>query len=319
MATRAAATRPSSSSGRPRVVVVGAGFAGFQCARALDRKFAGQLEIVLVDPADHTLYLPLVPEVAGGVLDPRQAAIPLAASLRSTRVLTSTVTAIDPGEHTFRVRGADGREQELGWQRLVLNPGSVTRTFGIAGVDEHAQGFNTLAEALYLRERILGQLELAAIAPNGSTREGHGSFVVVGGGFTGLALASNGLRLARTALLQHPGMDPKVVRWTVVFGEVLPIRSGRRIEPFSWRRAGRGGATVRHRHRYDRRTRAGDNPFRLPRAVHHGQCTFQWLERSMPGAGVPAPGLLRSLNGECVTGRTPSRLHRGRGIVGAAW
>ena len=181
MATRAAATRPSSSSGCSRVVVVGAGFAGFHCARALDRKFAGQLEIVLVDPADHMLYLPLVPEVAGGVLDPRQAAIPLAASLRSTRVLTSTVTAIDPGEHTFRVRGADGREQELGWQRLVLNPGSVTRTFGIAGVDEHAQGFKTLAEALYLRERILGQLELAAIAPNGSTREAHGSFVVVGG------------------------------------------------------------------------------------------------------------------------------------------
>jgi hypothetical protein len=175
IATRAAATRPSSSSGRSRVVVVGARFAGFHCARALDRKFADQLEIVLVDPADHMLYLPLLPEVAGGVLDPRHAAIPLAASLRSTRVLTGTVTAIDPTEHTCRVRGADGREQELGWQRLVLNPGSVTRTFGIAGVDEHAHGFKTLAEALYLRKRILGQLELAAIAPNGSTREAHGS------------------------------------------------------------------------------------------------------------------------------------------------
>jgi NADH:ubiquinone reductase (H+-translocating) len=163
------------------------------------------------------LYLPLLPEVAGGVLDPQQAAIPLAASLRSTRVLTTgAVAAVDPAEHTCRVRGADGREQELGWQRLVLNPGSVTRTFGIAGVDEHAHGFRTLAEALYLRERDLGQLELGAIAPNGSTREAHGSFVVVGRGFTGLAVASNGLRFAPTPLLPHPGMDPKVVRWTVV-------------------------------------------------------------------------------------------------------
>jgi NADH:ubiquinone reductase (H+-translocating) len=195
---------------------VAAGFTGFHWARALDRKFAGQLEIVLVDPADHMLYLPLLPEVAGGVLDPQQAAIPLAASLRSTRVLTGAVAAVDPAEHTCRVRGADGREQELGWQRLVLNPGSVTRTFGIAGVDEHAHGFRTLAEALYLRERDLGQLELAAIAPNGSTREAHGSFVVVGRGFTGLAVASNGLRFAPTPLLPHPGMDPKVVRWTVV-------------------------------------------------------------------------------------------------------
>jgi hypothetical protein len=206
MATGAAATRPSSSSGRPPVVVVGAGFAGFHCA------------------------------------------------------------------------------------------GSLTRTFGIAGVDEHAHGFKTQAKALYLRERILGQLELAAIAPNGSTREARGSFVVVGGEVhrAGARVEWPQARTHRAA--PASGMDPKVVRWTVVVGEVLPFRSGRRIEPFSWRRAGRGGAAVRHRHRYDRRTRAGDNPSRLSRAVHHAQCTFQWLERSMPGAGVPAPGLLQSLN-----------------------
>jgi NADH:quinone reductase (non-electrogenic) len=202
--------------GRPRVVIVGAGFAGFHCARVLDRRLAASAEVVLLNPSDHTVYSPLLPDVVGGVLDPACVATPLAASLPSTKVVVGTVTAVDPSARSCTVRRTDGEELRLRWDRLVLNPGSVTRTFGIAGVEEYARGFKTIAEAIYVRERILRQLQLAGSADDADARAGLSSFVVVGGGFTGLELAVQGHKLARAALRQHRGLDPASVRWTVI-------------------------------------------------------------------------------------------------------
>jgi NADH:ubiquinone reductase (H+-translocating) len=154
--------------------------------------------------------------VLGGVIDPGCIATPLAASLSSTTVVVGTVTAVDAAVQTCTVRRTDGEELRLSWDRLVLNPGSVTETFGIAGVREYTHGFKTIAEAIYLRERILGQLHLAASAGNAGAREALGSFVVVGGGFTGLELAAQGHKLARAALRQHRELDSDSVRWTVI-------------------------------------------------------------------------------------------------------
>ena len=207
--------RPGGAE-RPRVLIIGAGFAGFHCARALDRRLGATADLVLVNPVDHMVYTALLPDVVGGLLDPRGIATPLAASLPFTKVLVGTVTAIDTGAHTCAVRGIDGREELLTWDRLVLNPGSVTRTMGVAGVLEHAHGFKTLAEALYLRERILRQLQFASATTDMHARERHGSFVVVGGGFTGLELAAQGRQLSRAALRQYRALDSESVRWTVL-------------------------------------------------------------------------------------------------------
>ena len=209
-------SRIPDAGDRPRIVIVGAGFAGFHCARALDRRLGSTAELVLVNPVDHTVYSALLPEVVGGIVDPRCVATPLAASLPSTRVLVGEVTAVDVEARTCTVDGLDGRQQLLAWDRLVLNPGSVTGTFGVAGVVEHARGFKTLAEALYLRERILRQLQLASATDDTKDRRAHATFVVVGGGFTGLELAAQGAALARAALRQDRALDAGSVRWTVL-------------------------------------------------------------------------------------------------------
>ena len=206
----------ADSSDRPRIVIVGAGFAGFHCARALDRRLGSAAELILVNPVDHMVYSALLPEVVGGVVDPRCVATPLAASLPSTRVLIGAVTAVDIAARTCSVRAVDGRRQVLAWDRLVLNPGSVTGTFGVTGVVEHARGFKTLAEALYLREQILRQLQLAGATDDAEARRGHATFVVVGGGFTGLELAAQGAALAQAALRQERTLDAGSVRWTVL-------------------------------------------------------------------------------------------------------
>jgi NADH dehydrogenase len=152
----------------------------------------------------------------GGAIDPRSVATPLAASLPSTRVLIGQVTEVDTGARTCTVCGVDGRQQLLTWDRLVVNPGSVTRTFGVGGVLEHARGFKTLAEALYLREQILRQLQLASTTDDTNDRRAHATFVVVGGGFTGLELAAQGAALARAAPRQERALDIGSVRWTVL-------------------------------------------------------------------------------------------------------
>jgi NADH dehydrogenase len=201
---------------RPRVVIIGAGFAGFYCARWLDRRLASSAEVVLVNPGDHMVYSALLPDVLGGVVDPGCIATPLAASLPSTTVVVGTVTAVDAAAQTCTVHRSNSEELRLSWDRLVLNPGSVTDTFGVSGVREYTHGFKTIAEAIYLRERILRQLQLAAAAGVADAREALGSFVVVGGGFTGLELAAQGHKLARAALRQHRELDADAVRWTVI-------------------------------------------------------------------------------------------------------
>ena len=76
---------------RPRVVVVGGGFAGFHAARNLAKRLGDDAEIVLVNPTDYFLYLPLLPEVAAGVLEPRRVAVPLAATLPGVRLVLGEV------------------------------------------------------------------------------------------------------------------------------------------------------------------------------------------------------------------------------------
>lgn len=212
--------KPMSSmpdhGGRPRIVIVGAGFAGFHCARALDRCLGSTAELMLVNPVDHLVYTALLPDVVGGVIDPRCVATPLAASLPSTRVLVGSVTAVHVQAGTCTVRGVDGREQLVAWDRLVLNPGSVTGTFGVAGVAEHARGFKTLAEALYLREQILRELQLGSATDDRHAQRAHATFLIVGGGFTGLELAAQGAALTRAALRQDRALDLRSVRWTVL-------------------------------------------------------------------------------------------------------
>jgi NADH dehydrogenase FAD-containing subunit len=95
----------ADSSDRPRIVIVGEGFGGFHCARALDRRLGSTAELILVNPVDHTVYAALLP----AVVDPRCVGTPLAASLPSTRVLIGAVTAVDIAARTCTVRAVDGR------------------------------------------------------------------------------------------------------------------------------------------------------------------------------------------------------------------
>ncbi|MDU0289199.1 NAD(P)/FAD-dependent oxidoreductase [Saccharothrix longispora] len=203
--------------GKPRVLVVGTGFAGYHCLRALERALPPDAaDLVAVNPTDYMLYVPLLPEVAGGSLDPRRVAVPLRPKLPRTRLVQGHATGVDLAERTCTVVDVEGRTRVEEWDRVVLTSGSVTRLMSIPGVAEHAFGFKSVAEAVFLRDHVLRQVELAEQADDPAERAARATFVVVGAGYTGTELVAQGLQLTRAALRGRTGLSEADVRWVLV-------------------------------------------------------------------------------------------------------
>ncbi|MEU1160974.1 NAD(P)/FAD-dependent oxidoreductase [Streptomyces sp. NPDC005921] len=219
-------------SRRPRIVIVGAGFAGYRAARTLARLARDRAEIVVLNPTDYFLYLPLLPQVAAGILEPRRIAVPLSGELRGVRVVLGIADHVDLDRQAVHYTDPEGAGGGLGFERLVLSVGSVNKLLPVPGVAEHAHGFRGLPEALYLRDHVIRQIELAAVAGDPGLAAARCTFVVVGAGYTGTEVAAQ-LRmltvdLARRIRLPHgvrprwllldtaprvlPGMDEKLSR-----------------------------------------------------------------------------------------------------------
>jgi NADH dehydrogenase len=127
-----------------RVVIVGAGFAGYHAARGL-QGVAPEAEIVLINPTDYFLYLPLLPEVAAGVLEPRRICVSLPDRLPKVRLRLGTVTDIDINGHGVEWVDPEGRRSTTEFDRLVLASGSVNKLLPIPGVAEYAHGFRSIS------------------------------------------------------------------------------------------------------------------------------------------------------------------------------
>jgi NADH:ubiquinone reductase (H+-translocating) len=200
-----------------RVVIVGGGFGGMYTASHLERRLpAGTAEIVLVNPENFMLYTPLLPEAAAGVIEPRHVVVPLRRVLRRTRLLLGRASDVDIERRTVTVTPPEGPPRTFGWDRLVLAAGSVSRLLPIPGLAEHARGFKTLAEGIYLRNHVLQQLELADADEDPAARSSRCTFVVVGAGYAGTELVAELQSLTRRALEAYPGLRPLDVRWILV-------------------------------------------------------------------------------------------------------
>jgi NADH dehydrogenase len=222
-----------SSARRQRVLILGGGFGGMYTARRLERRLpADAAEIYLVNPENYMLYTPLLPEAAAGTIEPRHVVVPLRQALRRTRVRVGNVTAVDLERRTCDYVTAGGSERTLGWDRLVVALGSVSRMFPVPGLAEHAVGFKTLAEAIHLRNHALEQLELADATDDPEERQARLGFVVVGAGYAGTELVAELQGLVRRALRLYPGLRQSDTRWVLadMAPKVLPELGGRLSE-----------------------------------------------------------------------------------------
>ncbi|MFF0105114.1 NAD(P)/FAD-dependent oxidoreductase [Streptomyces hirsutus] len=205
-------------------MIIGAGFAGYRTARTLSRLARGRADITLLNPTDYFLYLPLLPQVAAGILEPRRVAVSLSWTLRQVRLVLGEADRIDLDARTVHYTGPEGDGGSLSYDRLVLAAGSVNKLLPIPGVAEHAHGFRGLPEALYLRDHVTRQVELAAATDDPATCGARCTFVVVGAGYTGTEVAAHGKLFSDAQVHKHPmrtGMRP---RWLLldIADRVLP-------------------------------------------------------------------------------------------------
>jgi NADH:ubiquinone reductase (H+-translocating) len=208
----------------PRVVVVGAGFAGYHAAKTLSRQARGRAEIVLVNPTDYFLYVPLLPEVATGLLEPRRLTISLADTLPGIRLVLGEVDGLDLGKRQVRYGDPAGRRCELEYDRLIVAVGSVNKLLPIPGIAEHAHGFRGIPEAVFLRDHLTQQIELADGTPDQNQRDALCTFVVVGAGYTGTEVAAHGVLYTDLLRRRRPRLRDQRIRWMLldVADRVLP-------------------------------------------------------------------------------------------------
>lgn len=212
-------------SGAPRVIVVGAGFAGLNVAKGLR---GAQAEVLIIDQHNHHTFQPLLYQVATAQLEAGQVAYQVRAIVRrqkNARFRQGTVTGVD--WQAKEVVLADG--VRIAFDHIVIAPGAIYADFGIPGVREYGYFLKSLSEAVNLRSHILRRFEIASAHPE-TLEEGVLDFVIVGAGPTGVEMAGAMAELFNRVLPgDYPELDVSRARIVLLemAGVVLPPFSPR--------------------------------------------------------------------------------------------
>lgn len=219
---------PVATPKATHVVILGGGFGGLAAARALGKRaLRERIRVTLIDRKNHHVFQPLLYQVATAALSAPDIASPIRKLLRkntNTTVLMAEVTRVDPVARTL-VMKADEGEQELPFDHLIVATGMQNSYFGNDGWEAHAPGLKTLDEALEIRGRILRAFESAERTRDEAERAKLLTFVVVGGGATGVELAGALAEIAgKTLARDFRNFDPKKTR-------IVLLEGGERLLP----------------------------------------------------------------------------------------
>jgi NADH dehydrogenase len=208
---------------RGGTLILGGGFAGGYVARLLGSRGA-----TIVSPDNFMLFTPILPEAASGTLEPRHVVVPLRQMCPHAELLLGRALALDAEAQAVEVETEVGN-QAVGYDRLVIALGAVARTLPIPGLTEHAIGFKTLAEAIFLRNHVLRRLEVADETTDPVERAAQLTFVFVGAGYAGVEALAELADLVHDALRSYPRLRGVPQRWVLVDAApaILPGIPGR--------------------------------------------------------------------------------------------
>jgi NADH dehydrogenase len=203
--------------GGARILIVGGGYGGMHTALRLERLLRpGEATVLVADPRSYMTYQPLLAEAAAGNLEPRHVVVPLRAVLRDTQVIKAEVTSVDHARRVAWLATAAGESMPVGYDMLVLSPGSVSRVLPVPGLAEAGIGFKTIGEAIHLRNHVLARLDAAAAMSPGQGRRAALTFVFVGGGYAGVEALAELQDMAFDACARYPELSHREMRWILV-------------------------------------------------------------------------------------------------------
>lgn len=208
-----------------RIVIIGGGYVGMYAALRLQKKLkADEASVTIIDPQANMTYQPFLPEAAAGSIEPRHVVVPLRKVLRRCHVLTARATSISRANREVTLMTAAGEERKIGYDVLVVAPGSVARTLPIPGLAENGISFKSVAEAIYLRNHVLSLMDAAASTENVEMRRKMLTFLVVGGGYAGVEALAELADMARYASQYYENIERADLRWVLVeaAGRIMP-------------------------------------------------------------------------------------------------
>lgn len=230
-----------------RVVIVGGGYVGMHVALHLRKKLLSEgARLTIIDPHARMTYLPFLPEAAAGNIEPRHLVVSLHRTLHGCEVVTGHATHIDSAGKRVTVAPVAGPVRTIPYDTLVVAAGSIVRTMPVPGLSEHAIGLKSLGEAIYLRDHVLTQLDIASSTDNARVRRTALTFVVAGGGFAGVETLAELEDMTRSAMRYMPELDPREMRWVLVeAGDHILPELGPDMGEYTARQLARRGVDIK--------------------------------------------------------------------------
>ena len=208
-------TTPIRAKILPRVVVIGAGFGGLNVAQTLADE---PVEVTVIDRSNYHGFWPLLYQVATAGLEPESIAYPVRAIVRQHKNVTFQLGEVE--QIDFEQRRVHTKDWSLDYDYLVIAAGSTNNYFGNTNLEKHTHGLKDLREAVQLRNQVLAAFEQAAREPDPRKQAEYLTFVIIGGGPTGVELAGAFSELIRHVLRKdYPMLDVTQARIVLVEGQ----------------------------------------------------------------------------------------------------
>src|SRR5918997_515295 len=212
---------------KTRVLILGGGFGGVATAQALAKQFKRDrsVELTLVNRDNYFVFVPMLASAAAGSIETLHAVAPLRRLIRGVHFRAEEVVGIDLARRIVTTTSpTTGRERQLPYDHLVLALGNVINLSRMPGAAQHGKTLKTLGDALAIRNHVLAMLEAADIETDPATRHEMLTFVVAGGGFSGVEMVGELNDLVRAAIDNYPSITEDQIR-------VIMLHSRDRILP----------------------------------------------------------------------------------------
>ncbi len=210
---------------RTKIVIIGGGFAAVKCARTLLKSLArDERQIVVYSRENHMVFHPLLADVAGASIHPDSAAATIRQMLPGAQCSTENVESIDLAAKQIEFQNDQGRLERTHYDHLVIACGADSNLAVIPGMSDHAFAFKTMRDAVALRAHVIDQMEKAEACSDAERRKFHLSFVIIGGGFSGIELAGEINELVRDSTRFYHNFTEDDVSMKVVHSgnQILP-------------------------------------------------------------------------------------------------